>query len=331
MTKFGIHGWTLHHLNVGGQERLDMVAKLGGDGLQFISALDMSPTLDPGEIREVLSHAKSLGLYVECGIPRINVLSPDLECLKLGDGDYVEGLRAMLRAAALCGAAGARTYIGMYPDRLVRGPEAWRAQLSAVAEVVRLLADDARAFGVKIAIETHTDVTTFELLRIIEKAGPDVLGVCLDTGNMPVVLEDPLEAVKRIVEHVVSAHLKDCVVFSRQDGIAVQPRPLGGGLLPMGEVIKLLQAEHPDLPLTIEDHEGIYPVKTMGSGWSDDYPDLKVEEYVAILGHVAEGDRRIAERLIPAPDALESIPWADQADERIDRSLKFVRSVEMAS
>jgi sugar phosphate isomerase/epimerase len=329
MSKIGVEGWTFHHLNVSALEKLELVQKFGADGIQFMTACDVSPSLDSGEIREFVSHAGEMGLYVECGIPRINAFRPDALCLKVGNGDYVEGLRELFKAAAAFGAAGVRTLIGEYPDRIDRGPEAWRAQLRAVSDIAKLLADDAREHGAKLAFETHTEITSFELLRLIEQVGDDAVGVCLDTGNMPVVLEDPLTATRRLLEHVVSTHLKDAVVFSYPGGLAVQPRALGSGVLPIAEILRMVRAAHPALPVSVEDHEGVYPVRTTGEGWSLDYPDLGVEEFAAIQGYVVESDTRVAKGEIPSPDALEQLGWQHQVDDRIRSAFHYVRSLEV--
>jgi sugar phosphate isomerase/epimerase len=328
LSRIGIEGWTFHHLAIPAREKLKLVKGFGADGLQLMTACEVSPTLDSREIRDFVSYARTLDLYLECGIPRINVWRPDPLCLRIGEGDYIEGLRLLLRAAAEFGGRGVRTLIGEYPDRTQRGPDAWKAQLRAVADVAKLLADEARDLGCKLAFETHTEVTSFELLRLIEAVGADVVGVCLDTGNMPVVLEDPLAATRRLLEHVVSTHLKDAVVFSYREGLAVQPRALGSGVLPIVEILRLLRSAHPGLPLSVEDHEGIYPVRMTGEGWSLNYPDLSVEEFMTIQTYVGESDRRIADSEVPSPEALEGMGWERQADERVRSAFRYVRSTE---
>ena len=51
---------------------LQRVADLGLDGAFFRSAFELSPTLDPGELRDVADTAHDLGLYLEVGAAKIN-------------------------------------------------------------------------------------------------------------------------------------------------------------------------------------------------------------------------------------------------------------------
>src|SRR5437870_1665936 len=44
----------------------------GLEGLFFRTVLEMSPTLDHGELREIKAHADSLGMYVESGLGKVN-------------------------------------------------------------------------------------------------------------------------------------------------------------------------------------------------------------------------------------------------------------------
>ena len=42
------------------------------EGLFFRTVLDMSPTLDPGELREIRQRADELGMYLETGLGKVN-------------------------------------------------------------------------------------------------------------------------------------------------------------------------------------------------------------------------------------------------------------------
>ena len=69
-----------------------------------------------------------------------------------------------------------------------------------------------RDFGVILAIETHFEFTSFELLRLFEMCGAvpgEYLGICLDTMNLLTMLEDPVLAARRLLPWVVTTHIKD--------------------------------------------------------------------------------------------------------------------------
>jgi hypothetical protein len=64
--------------------------------------LEMSPTLDHGELREIKAHADVLGMYVESGLGKVSpYASPKAPELRAaGDGDVLLGFRLRLEACS---------------------------------------------------------------------------------------------------------------------------------------------------------------------------------------------------------------------------------------
>ena len=56
--------------------------------------------------------------------------------------------------------------------------------------------------------EKHGEVTTFEILRMIEHLGSDVIGITLDIGNLPVTMEGLVCALRRVALYVYRARTK---------------------------------------------------------------------------------------------------------------------------
>src|SRR5205807_1319042 len=93
------------------------------EGVQFGSPLQLSPTLNEGEIRAVREYAEARSLYLEMGIPCINPhqAAPHFR----GEPDtFVTQLEMLMRAAAMAGVTSVRTFIGgqfqSVPDRVAR-------------------------------------------------------------------------------------------------------------------------------------------------------------------------------------------------------------------
>ena len=84
---------------------LDLVHELGLGGIFFPTALDMSPTLDAGYLRDLRAKADALGLYLESGLGKINPYcsaeAPELRAA--GDGDIIAGFTRMIEANAAIG------------------------------------------------------------------------------------------------------------------------------------------------------------------------------------------------------------------------------------
>ena len=69
----------------------------------------------------------------------------------------------------------------------------------------------AQSHGVRFAMELHNALTARPdmLTRLIDRFGPDELGVNFDTGNAFLAGNDPVEYLRRVVNRVVHVHIKD--------------------------------------------------------------------------------------------------------------------------
>lgn len=324
--RIGLDGYSIRHVTATAYQKFEIVKGFGLDGIQFLDVRHLSPTLDAGEISEVASDGRRRGFYVEVGIPGLNPYKPAPAALEVGGGDLLTGLKTLLRAAAAVGPGPVRTFAGGPGDR-VRKDVPWTEQLRASTELARQLAPLARDLGVRLAFETHADATSFELLRLIESVGEDVVGICLDTGNFPVVLEDPLAATRRLAPHVIAAHLKDSVVFFTEDGIGTQSRPLGTGIVPVAEILRTLGTLNPDLNLSIEDHERVLPSDIFDPTILALHPDVRLDELVALIRSARTCEQRFADGTLPQPAGLDAIPWEEQAEDRIRIGVANVRRI----
>ena len=66
----------------------------------------------------------------------------------------------------------------------------------------------ARA-GVKLALENHIDYNSDEILQLLKDVNSPNLGVNFDSGNFLRVLDDPVEAMRKLAPHVLATHIKD--------------------------------------------------------------------------------------------------------------------------
>lgn len=71
--------------------------------------------------------------------------------------------------------------------------------------------------GVTLALETYEQLATADLIDVIERAGSDNLGICLDPANVVARLESPRECVERTAALTKNVHVKD-FAFARQPG-----------------------------------------------------------------------------------------------------------------
>jgi 3-oxoisoapionate decarboxylase len=82
-------------------------------------------------------------------------------------------------------------------------------QLKILAKWFREATSFAKEKGIRLAVENHIDYNSDEILWLIEQVGSDYFGINLDTGNFLRVLDDPVEATRKLAKHVYATHIKD--------------------------------------------------------------------------------------------------------------------------
>ena len=325
--RVGIDGLKLPEVKKRGPlASLDHVKALGLGGIFFSSILDMSPNLDVGKLREIRSKADELGLYLESGLGKINPYcsaeAPELRAI--GEGDIIAGLTKMMEASASIGChelwVSPGNFKPAYRGRLAvdrfRTDVTWDEQLLATEKVLSKLAPAARALGIHMNIETHDEITSFEILRLIEAVGEDCVGVVLDTANMLQRAEHPVLATKRLAPYVRQTHIKDAYVARAPGGFDFQPRPCGEGIVDFTAILPILAAVKPTLNLSLEIAQSTddnprraYPrqcIQLDDPQWRAGHPDLTPDEENAYLSMVDAFEVRVASGEIADWETYES-------------------------
>ncbi|WP_218005148.1 sugar phosphate isomerase/epimerase family protein [Actinomadura macra] len=275
----------------------------GFEGVFFRTVLDMSPTLDAGELQEIRDHADDLGMYLEAGLGKVNPFAtpetPELRAA--GDGDILLGFRRMMEASARIGCvelwAATTNYQLGYPGKFVwdrfRTDVTWSAQLAATGRFLERLRPIALDLGVHINLETHEEITSFELVDLIETVGPDVCGIVYDTANPLQRLEHPRYTADRVAPYVRQTQLKDCSITPVEGGYRFDLTPCGDGLVDFAYILSALARTAPGVNLTIENQEsradfpGPTPVTVLPVRDPDfvgSHADLTVPEFAAFTG-----------------------------------------------
>jgi sugar phosphate isomerase/epimerase len=164
-------------------------------------------------------------------------------------------------------------------------------------------------------------------VQLVEAVDPAVCGLCFDTANLAFTLEDPLEGTARAAPHAFAAHIKDAVVARTDDGqMVLHGRTCGEGVFPVQEMVSaLLRGGAPLSVLTIEDHDGLFPLPLDDPAFVSGLEADGAVDMPAIDALVAESERRIAAGEAPSIAELESIPWDVQWRSRLERTAAFVR------
>ena len=117
-------------------------------------------------------------------------------------------------------------------------------QLAILADWFREAAGVAERKGIRLAVENHIDYNSDEILWLIEKVGSEYFGVNLDTANFLRVMDDPLEATRKLAPYVFATHVKDVRPVK---GVSVKEWyyfssvAAGSGLVQIQEIAQVLE------------------------------------------------------------------------------------------
>ena len=321
--KVGIDTYSLKPLDLSPFEILEWAVLNGADGVQF-SGIDVPPgtVLDRTALGELRSFAAENHLYLEWGggehIPvRLDTGRPK---------DIAAANRRAAEQAFHVGSSTVRSCSGGLM-RWSKDSPPTDELLGAMAPALRAQRPMLRDHGVVLAIETHFEFTSFELLRLFDMCGAspgEYLGICLDTMNLLTMLEDPVAAARRLAPWVVTTHIKDGGLALGPEGFVSFTAEAGKGVVDLPAVIELLAAVNPELTLTVEDHGGDFLIPVHDAEFLARFPDLAVPELIRLLG-LATRTRELMEagRLAVLPRDR----WPAVCEARLRRDLAAVRRV----
>lgn len=277
-------------------DALHAAAGLGLKGLLFNSLFDISPTLDPNELRAIRQQADRLRLEISAMLGIVNPALParSRPIIDAGGGDMQVGIERQVGLAADIGIHDMFFIIGMIEDRF-EADVSWQAQLDGVADLLARCASALRGNGAKLLLKTHEEIATSEIVGLVERVGPDVLGIAFDPVNVLCRLEDPVAAARRVAPYAAQIYVDDAIVRFQENGIRRFLAPLGEGFIDWEAVMSIL----PGCKVWIEMHAGQFAMPVFDRDWLKRQPPVALEEFAAVLAMAAKFGTR-------------AVPW-DQA------------------
>src|SRR5260221_4729298 len=181
--------------------------------------------MEEANLRQVRAHAEKVGIEVEIGMRSV---CPSSKMFDPAQGTAEEQLTRMIHAAKVAGSPIVRAVLGSMADRA--GPIPLEGHIENTAKVLRNVRSLAVDNGLKIAIENHAgDMQGRELKMLIEEAGKDFVGACLDSGNPLWTIEDPHLTLETLAPYVLTSYLRHPAVWEAQGRVAVQRVGQGEG------------------------------------------------------------------------------------------------------
>ena len=189
--KTGIDNYGLYPLDLDPMETLKWAVENGAGGVAFSGLNEKNrQKCTEAYLKDLKKYADDEGLYLEWGnaqhVPR------DLSNYEKLD------IREMNKKAV--------EEANVLETKIIRscsgGLMRWNKESIPTIQLMYEMAEELTAqlpmlrdHNVILAVETHFEFTTFELLRVFEWCGVkpgDCLGICLDTMNLLTMLEDPV-------------------------------------------------------------------------------------------------------------------------------------------
>ena len=163
--------------------------------------------------------------------------------------------------------------------------------------------------------------------RLPEQVGADIVGVGLDTGNLPILAEAPDRALERTAPFTATMHLKDVMLFTTEQGADRPVVPIGTGQMDIGATVQALYRTNSALNFTIEDHPVIYPIEYFQSWWLAAVPEVTTYDIATMARLAHEGDFWLASHRVPDPHAAELIPWSVRGPDRLRADIRTVKAM----
>jgi len=286
--KLGLDNFSVRGMHWKAAQLVDYAASLGADSL-FITDLDAFESFEPAYLSSIRDRARSKNVQIHVGTWSV---CPTSKAFKPNWGTAEEHLALGIRVAHALGSPVIRVVLGTWEDRLTDGGIARHVeQMVRVCRSQKARAVDA---GVRIAVENHAgDMHSTELVRLVEAAGADFVGVNLDSGNALWTLEDPLDSLERLGKYTLTTSLRDSAVWSSDLGARVQWTAMGEGDIDQKAYFERFRQLCSGVPVHIETISGFsrefaFAQPAFWKAW----PDMRASDFAKFVAIAARGRPR---------------------------------------
>jgi sugar phosphate isomerase/epimerase len=245
--RLGLDTYSLRSQNWTAFQQLDFCASYGVEVAHF-SEPRLIGSLERRHLEAVRAYADARGIALEIGMlsfcPSSGIFDP-------AQGTADEQLTRLIDAAVIVGSPLVRCVVGNAFDR--RTPGGIAAHIDAALAVLRRVRSRATDAGITIAVENHSgDMQARELKMLVETAGTDYVGVCIDSGNASWAIEDPHLTLETLAPYVLTSHMRDSAVWNSAEGAVAQWTRMGEGNVDIARYIKTYAEKCPGRAVSLE-------------------------------------------------------------------------------
>jgi sugar phosphate isomerase/epimerase len=293
---------------------LDFAARWGVQVVHFSEARFIGG-FDRPHLERVRSHARALGIEIELGMLSI---CPSAGIFNASEGPAEIQIARALDAASVVGSPFVRCVVGTLDDR--RRPGGIEQRMSDTLDVLKRVRSRVVDAGLKLAIENHAgDLQARELKTLVEAAGTDFVGVCVDAGNAVWALEDPHVTLDTLAPYVLTSHTRDSAVWDVPEGAAVTWTRMGEGNVGIATYLRTFLERCPGRTLSLEIIVLPEPriMRYRDLEFWDAYRRMPAWEFARFLSH--------ADRRAPTKPPIASDPVTERAD--VEASLQWTKAL----
>ena len=310
--KVGLDGGPLSDLlKLDPLQLLDQAVEYGFEGV----ALSGKGLLEDEAYRQqVIEKAQEYNLYIELGGAGI-----DTALSGKSKEELLDEWKSLFPIAVEVGSRILSTGVGTWPWKGRLFKEKGRTlsdQIQGAIEMLCELRRMAQDYGVTVTIHTSF-LTASEYLHIMEKVDSRYVGLCLDTANSFLVLEDPVDFARQLLPYVRATHFKDSCVYLQEEGMDwLGGCPLGRGLVDLPYIVGMLYEANPEVNLSIEDHWGRMTVPLFNEEFLESFPEWTGQRLAKLFQHLWRGESLIRAGLHPTAEEAKGIDWKKVFPER---------------
>ncbi len=316
--KVGLDALTLKAVSLDPLELLELTRAHGLEGLHFSARLLQGR--DDDYLDKLAAEAQAHGLYLELAGAGVNPGQSGRTVAEM-----VEEWKPLFPLARRLNAPFLNTCFGLLKERTFSAPTL-AEQIVLTIEVLRELSLMAADFDVMITMELHVDLTSLELVHIIEAVDSAHVRANLDTANALGLLEDPVDAARALAPYVHTTHFKDSCIYPTEEGYNWQGgAPLGRGLVDLPAVVEILYQANPNVHLNIEDSGGFIPIPMYDEAFLESFTDLTPTRMARFVRHLWRGEQQVRAGLHPRPEEGKDMDWATVIPARLQYNVDYAR------
>jgi sugar phosphate isomerase/epimerase len=325
MIRLGFDVYSLRAYRWKAMQLIDYAAQLRLDTIQISSTSDYE-SVDPGQLARVRKHAAARGIVIDAGT---GCICPTSTSYGAHSGDPIAYLREGLRVAHGVGAKTMRCFLGSREDRFSNGPI--EKHMETTIQILQSVRSQAIDLGITIALENHSgDLQAREVKTIIEEAGINFMGSCLDTGNAVLAIEDPMVTLETLGPYVATTHIRDVVAYEHERGCAFQWAALGDGMIDWKKFLERYVQLCPNAPIHLEIITGrpVQVVPYLEQEFWKAFPRASAAEFARFVAFVKAGHP--FEKFMVIEDGASSPPPEYTAALKGQQRYDLERSIEYA-